>query len=83
MASGTIKNILKQTIPTIDTGNFGNATIATISLSNDVLAIYCDGYVCLPRRVSSAWTMIVYKLESNDVVLAKNTTLSNVEIVYR
>ena len=85
MASGTIKNVLKTTIPTVTTGEFGNATLATsmISREQNLLAVYCDGFICLPRRVSSAWTIIVYELESSNVVLAKNATLTDVDIVYR
>lgn len=83
MASSTIKNVLKKTISTVITGNFGNATIFDVSYEQNLLAVYCNGFICLPRRVSGAWTIIVYKTESDNVVLARNTTLTNVDIVYR
>ena len=83
MASSIIKNVLKTTIPTITTGSFGNATILEISREKNILAVYCDGFICLPRRTSTNWTVVVYKIESNNVMLAINETLTNMDIVYR
>ena len=72
--------IKTTTIPSDTTGVYGNVTLTSISRNDLILAVYCNSYVVVPRKTSTAWTCIVLGINPFEPI--KNTAISDITVVY-